>query len=96
MTTNPGVGAGPTVSAQNAVRLALLGAMGGTHIGGSLARGAVKLGIKSILFDAELAAAGSRLLRSLSWHLGDRHGAINGIGAREVATIGHCQRELLD
>jgi spore maturation protein CgeB len=72
VTTNPGVGAGPTVSAQNAVRLALLGAMGGTHIGGSLARGAVKLGIKSILFDAELAAAGSRLLRSLSWHLGDR------------------------
>jgi spore maturation protein CgeB len=46
--------------------------MGGTHIGGSLARGAAKLGIKSIFFDAEQAAAGPRLLRSLSWHLGDR------------------------
>jgi spore maturation protein CgeB len=62
----------PTASAPFAVKLALLGTMGGTHIGGSFARGAQKLGIKLILFDAEQAAAGPRLLRSLSWHLGDR------------------------
>ena len=63
---------GPTEPVPNAVKLALLGTLHGTHIGGSIARGAAKLGIKSILFDAEQAAAGPRLLRSLSWHLGDR------------------------
>jgi spore maturation protein CgeB len=52
--------------------LALLGTLGGTHIGGSFARGASKLGIESIWFDADKASAGSRLLRSLSWHLADR------------------------
>src|SRR5262249_32980597 len=67
-----GLGVEPTGSTPNAIKLALLGTMGGTHIGGSLTRGAAKLGIKSILFDAEQAAAGPRLLRSLSWHLDDR------------------------
>jgi spore maturation protein CgeB len=64
----------PTViaSAPNAVKLALLGTMGGTHVGGSFARSAAKLGIRTILFDAELAAAAPRVLRSLSWHLMDR------------------------
>ena len=57
----------PTVA-----RLALLGAAGGTHIGGSLARSAGKLGIRSIWFDANKAFDGSRMLRSLSWHFADR------------------------
>ena len=42
-----------TASAPLAVKLALLGTLGGTHIGGSFARGAAKLGIKSIWFDAD-------------------------------------------
>jgi hypothetical protein len=63
---------GPAESAPNAVKLALLGTLDGTHIGGSFARGAARLGIESIVFDAEQAAAGPRLLRSLFWHLGDR------------------------
>jgi spore maturation protein CgeB len=54
------------------VKLALLGTLGGTHIGGSFARGAARLGIQSIWFDADKASAGPRLLRSLSWHLADR------------------------
>jgi spore maturation protein CgeB len=54
------------------MKLALLGKLGGTHIGGSLARGATKLGIESIWFDADKAWAGPRLLRSLCWHLADR------------------------
>ena len=61
-----------TASAPLTVKLALLGTLGGTHIGGSFARGAAKLGIESIWFDADKASAGSRLLRSLSWHLADR------------------------
>ena len=55
-----------------AEKLALLGASGGTHIGGSFVRSAAKLGIESIWFDADKASAGSRLLRSLCWHLVDR------------------------
>jgi spore maturation protein CgeB len=61
-----------TASAPTAARLALLGAASGTHIGGSLARSAAKLGIKSMWFDADKASDGSRLLRSLSWHFADR------------------------
>jgi spore maturation protein CgeB len=71
-TTQSSLGLEPTTSVPKAVKLALLGTMGGTHVGGSLARGAVKLGIQSILFDAEQVAAAPRLLRSLYWHLGDR------------------------
>jgi spore maturation protein CgeB len=54
------------------MKVALLGMLGGTHIGGSFARGAAKLGIESIWFDADKASVGPRLLRSLSWHLADR------------------------
>jgi spore maturation protein CgeB len=61
-----------TASAPFATRLALLGVSGGPHIGGSLARSAEKLGIRSMFFDADRAFAGSRLLRSLSWHFTDR------------------------
>jgi spore maturation protein CgeB len=70
--TEPSLSVAPTEPAPNAVKLALLGTLHGTHVGGSIARGAAKLGIKSILFNAEHAAVGPRLLRSLSWHLGDR------------------------
>jgi spore maturation protein CgeB len=70
--TDPDLGVLPTKPVPNAVKLALLGKLDGTHIGGSIARGAAALGIKSILFDAEQAAAAPRLLRSLSWRLGDR------------------------
>jgi spore maturation protein CgeB len=55
-----------------AVRLALLGTLGGTHIGGSFGRGAAKLGIETIWFDANKASAGPRMLHSLCWHLADR------------------------
>jgi spore maturation protein CgeB len=54
------------------VKVALVGKLGGTHVGGSFARGAAKLGIELIWFDADKASAGPRLLRSLSWHLADR------------------------
>ena len=70
--TKPNLGLEVTASAPFAVKLALLGTLGGTHIGGSFARGAAKLGIESIWFDADKASAGPRLLRSLSWHLADR------------------------
>lgn len=55
-----------------ATRLGLLGAAGGAHIGGSLARGAEKLGIKPIWFDADRAFDGSRILQSFVWHFADR------------------------
>jgi hypothetical protein len=61
-----------TASAPCGVKLALLGTLGGTHIGGSFVRAATTLGIESICFDADKASAASRLLRSLAWHLADR------------------------
>jgi spore maturation protein CgeB len=72
LTIKPNPGPHVTASTSRAVKLALLGTSGGTHIGGSFARGATKLGLKSIWFDADKALAASRLLRSLSWHLADR------------------------
>src|SRR6516225_1661579 len=83
-------------SAPYAVKLALLGTMGGTHIGGSFARGATKLGIESILFDAEQAAAGLRLLRSLSWHLGDRRPLhLNRFSIELVETCARAKPDIL-
>jgi spore maturation protein CgeB len=70
--TKPSLGLEVTASAPFEIKLALLGTAGGTHIGGSFVRGAAKLGIESIYFDAEKASAGPRLLRQLSWHLMDR------------------------
>jgi spore maturation protein CgeB len=61
-----------TASTPFPIRLALLGRWGGTHIGGSFTRGAAKLGIDLIWFDADNASAGPWPLRSLSWHLADR------------------------
>src|SRR5262245_39102219 len=72
MLSSRNLGVEGTASVPFAVKLAVLGMSGGTHIGGSFARGAAKLGIESIWFDADKASAGPRLLRSLSWHLGDR------------------------
>ena len=53
------------------------------------------LGITSILFDAEHAAAGPRLLRSLSWHLADRRPlhldleiSVEDLGRDDFATVG--------
>jgi spore maturation protein CgeB len=70
--TKPNLGLEVTAPAPFAVKLALLGTSGGTHIGGSFARGAAKLGIASIYFDAQKAWAGPWPLRLLSWHLADR------------------------
>jgi spore maturation protein CgeB len=70
--TEPHLSLEVTASPPIAVKLALLGTSGGTHIGGSFARGAAKLGIESIWFDADKASVGPRLLRSLYWHLADR------------------------
>src|SRR5262245_160975 len=70
--TEPHLDLEVTASPPFAVELALLGTSGGTHIGGSFARGAAKLGIQSIWFDADKASAGPGLLCSLYWHLADR------------------------
>src|SRR5262249_15949042 len=56
------------VRASAPFKLAILGTGEGTHIGGSLARGAKKLGFEAIWFDAEEAWQAPRLLRSFFWH----------------------------
>lgn len=56
----------------NIERLAIVGAFGGTHIGGSLSRAARALGIATIEFDTREAASGNRVLDALAWRLADR------------------------
>ncbi len=56
------------VSTSAPLNLAILGVGGGTHVGGSLARGAKKLGLDPIWFDAEDAWRAPRLLQSFFWH----------------------------
>ena len=54
------------------LKLAILGIGEGTHIGGSLARGASQLGLESIWFDAEEAWRAPWIFRSFFWHFADR------------------------
>jgi spore maturation protein CgeB len=49
-------------------KLAIVGGFGGTHIGGSLARAALQLGVSVRTFDTAEAMRGNRGLRSLKWH----------------------------
>lgn len=50
------------------LKLAILGVGEGTHVGGSLARGARKLGLDPVWFDAEDAWRAPRFLQTLYWH----------------------------
>jgi len=51
------------------MKLALVGMFGGTHLGGSFAHAAERIGVETTSFDANDAFSGPRLLRTLSWRL---------------------------
>ena len=53
-------------------KLFIVGAAGGTHVGGSLFRGANELGIHAEFIDTAPAFSGPRLLRTLLWRMLDR------------------------
>jgi spore maturation protein CgeB len=57
---------------RGSMKLAIVGAFGGTHIGGSLARAAVRLDVETVCFDVAGAAWGNRFLGALIWRFGDR------------------------
>lgn len=65
--------------------LLIVGPSGGTHLGGSLARAAERLGLHHTLFDATAAYQGPRLLKSLVWHLARRPLRLAGFGEGVVA-----------
>lgn len=54
------------------LKLAIVAEFDGTHIGGSLARGAAGLGIAALTLDTREAACESRFLRSFLWRFTDR------------------------
>jgi spore maturation protein CgeB len=54
------------------MKLAFVGLFEGTHLGGSLARAARRLGIDFIKFDVADAFGKNQLLHSLTWHIADR------------------------
>jgi spore maturation protein CgeB len=53
-------------------KLAVVGFFDGTHVGGSFARGAMRLGINTRMFDVAKARGGNRWLRALWWRIADR------------------------
>jgi hypothetical protein len=60
---------------------------GGTHLGGSFARAAERIGADTITFDANDAFSGPRLLRSLSWRLlGHRPPRLNRFSEQVTAS----------
>jgi spore maturation protein CgeB len=54
------------------IKLAVVGSLDGSHVGGSLARAAARLGVDTVVFDSAEAAKGNRYLHALSWRLADR------------------------
>ena len=69
------------------MKVALVGMFGGTHLGGSFAGAAERLGVEHIAFDADEAFSGPRLLRTLSWRLaGHRPPRLHSFSERVVAS----------
>ena len=69
------------------MKLALVGMFGGTHLGGSFARAAERMGVETVAFDANEAFSGPRLLRTLSWRLaGHRPPRLSRFSAHVVAS----------
>lgn len=76
------------------MKLALLGILGGTHLGGSFASAAKNLGINTSCIDASKAFDGPRLLRRLSWRFAGRRPPRLRKFSEEV--VGICLRESPD
>ena len=78
------------------MRLALAGMFGGTHLGGSFARAAERIGVETITFDANEAFSGPRLLRTLSWRLaGHRPPRLSRFSEHVVASCSHQRPDVL-
>jgi hypothetical protein len=76
-----------------ALRLAIVGRLGGTHIGESLHHAAVAAGHAVTFFDADDAFGGGALARALAWRAGHRPVALERFSARVAET---CVRERPD
>lgn len=69
-----------------AAELLIVGLTGGTHIGASLARAAVRQGVQCTFFDAAEAYHGPRLLQSIAWRFAHRPLRLNRFAGRIVAS----------
>src|SRR5262245_16824653 len=54
------------------MRIAIVGASGGSHVGASLKRAAERLDHEVLWFDTNEAARGNRILGALRWRYGDK------------------------
>lgn len=72
------------------MKIAIVGAFSGTHVGGSLARAADRLGAEKLCFDVATAWHDSRVLRAISWRLCDRRPT--RLDEFSGKLIGACQR----
>ena len=84
------------VERQSAMKLALVGHSGGSHLGGSFARAAADLEIGYIFFDMSEAYRGPQIARALSWRLaGRRPLRLRRFSAMVVERCAHESPEIL-
>ena len=78
------------------VKVAIVGALDGTHIGGSLARAAAQLKLEAIVFDVADASSANRYRRALYWRFAGRRPIHLGrFSAQVIATCATARPEIL-
>lgn len=78
------------------MKIAIVGAFSGTHMGGNFARAAERLGIETLRIDTAGAWGNSRLARALSWRLGDRKPPrMEAFAANLIAACGSFRPDVL-
>lgn len=72
--------------------MAIVGALGGSHLGGSFSRAAEQIGLKRFFFDVAEAYGTSRILRSLSWRFAGHRPPMLSSFSRYIAECCHAIR----
>jgi len=75
--------------------IAIVGRMGGTHIGDSLRHAATAAGHKVVFFDADGAEVGSRFRRAVAWRTGRRPVSLDQFSATVAAACDRHPPDLL-
>ena len=83
-------------TARGVKKLAIVGALDGTHVGASLARAAEQLKLDTIVFDVADAFSGNRYLRALYWRFAGRRPIHLGrFSAQVIAACATARPEIL-
>src|SRR5580704_4259095 len=86
---------GPPSDPQGPLQIAIVGLVGGTHVGESLRYAAAASGHRVVFFDADGAEVGSRLQRALAWRTGRRPVSLDRFAARVAEACARHPPDLL-